>query len=178
MNIHRCTRSLLVATVLSLLGACASQPGLTSNEIDRLAASAMLEFQVPGVVIGVVKDGQVVHAAGYGVRELGQPGSVDTQTLFRVASLTKGMTTAALAILVDEGKLDWDDKVVDHIPDFQMYDPWVSKEFTVTDLLTHRSGLRAFVGDLMLWPRPNSFTRADIIHGLRYFKPVGYFRTN
>ena len=177
MNIHRCTRSLLVATVLSLLAACASQPGLTSNEIDRLAASAMSEFQVPGVAIGVVKDGQVVHAAGYGVRELGQPGSVDTQTLFRVASLTKGMTTAALAILVDEGKLDWDDKVVDHIPDFQMYDPWVSKEFTVTDLLTHRSGLRAFVGDLMLWPRPNSFTRADIIHGLRYFKPVGNFRT-
>jgi len=177
MNIHRCTRSLLVAAMLSLLGACASQPGLSNNEIDRLAASAMSEFQVPGVVIGVVKDGQVVHAAGYGVRESGQPGQVDTQTLFRIASLTKAMTTAALAMLVDEGRLNWDDKVVDYIPDFQMYDPWVSKEFTVTDLLTHRSGLRAFVGDLMLWPRPNSFTRADIIHGLRYFRPIGDFRT-
>ena len=166
-----------MAAVLSLLGACASQPGLTSSEIDKLAVSAMQEFRVPGAAVGVVKDGKVVHAAGYGVRELGQPGQVDSQTLFRIASMTKAMTTAALAMLVDEGKLGWDDKVVDHIPGFQMYDPWVTQAFTVTDLLTHRSGLRAYVGDLMLWPRPNSFTRADIIHGLRYFEPVGDFRT-
>jgi len=166
-----------MAAVLSLLGACASQPGLTSSEIDELAASAMQEFRVPGAVVGVVKDGVVVHAAGYGVRELGQPDLVDTQTLFRIASMTKAMTTAALAMLVDEGKLGWEDKVVDHIPGFQMHDPWVTQAFTVTDLLTHRSGLRAYVGDLMLWPRPNSFTRADIIHGLRYFEPVGNFRT-
>ena len=166
-----------MVTALSLLGACASQPGLKSSEIDELAVSAMREFSVPGAVVGVVKDGKVIHAAGYGVRELGQPGAVDTQTLFRIASMTKAVTTAALAMLVDEGKLDWDDKVVDHIADFQMYDPWVTQAFTVTDLLTHRSGLRAYVGDLMLWPRPNNFTRADIIHGLRYFEPVGDFRT-
>lgn len=177
MNCCRLSSLMLMVTALSLLGACASQPGLTSGEIDELAAAAMQEFNVPGAVIGVVKDGKIVHAAGYGVRELGQPGSVDSQTLFRIASLTKAMTTAALAMLVDEGKLAWDDKVVDHIPGFQMYDPWVTKAFTVTDLVTHRSGLKAFVGDLMLWPRPNSFTREDIIHGLRYFKPVGDFRT-
>jgi len=171
------SRSLLMAAVLSLLGACASQPGLTSSEIDKLAVSAMQEFRVPGAVVGVVKNGVVVHAAGYGVRELGQTGSVDTQTLFRIASMTKPMTTAALAMLVDEGKLSWDDKVVDHIPGFQMFDPWITQAFTVTDLVTHRSGLRPFVGDLMLWPKPNSFTRADIIHGLRYFKPVSDFRT-
>jgi CubicO group peptidase (beta-lactamase class C family) len=93
MNRNRRTRSLLVAAALSLLGACASQPGLTSSEIDKLAASAMSEFQVPGVVIGVVKDGQVAHAAGYGVREFGQPGPVDTQTLFRIASMTKALWT-------------------------------------------------------------------------------------
>jgi len=174
---YRQPYSLLMAATLSLLGACASQPGLTSSEIDKLAVSAMLEFSVPGAVVGVVKDGKVVHAAGYGVRELGQPGAVDTQTLFRIASMTKAITTAALAMLVDEDKLDWDDKVVDHIADFQMYDPWVTQAFTVTDLLTHRSGLRAYVGDLMLWPRPNNFTRADIIHALRYFEPVGDFRT-
>jgi CubicO group peptidase (beta-lactamase class C family) len=86
------------------------------------------------------------------------------------------MTTAALAVLVDEGKLAWDDKVVDYIPDFQMHDPWVSKEFTVTDLVTHRSGLMPYAGDLMLWPRPNSFTRKDVIHGLRYFELAGDFR--
>jgi len=166
-----------MAAILSLMGACASQPGLTSSEIDELAVSAMQEFSVPGAVVGVVKDGKVIHAAGYGVRELGQPGAVDTQTLFRIASMTKAITTAAFAMLVDEGKLDWDDRVVDHIADFQMHDPWVTQAFTVTDLLTHRSGLRAYVGDLMLWPRPNNFTRADIIHGLRYFEAVGDFRT-
>lgn len=177
MNLYRRPYKLLMAATLSMLGACASQPGLTSGEIDKLAISAMQEFQVPGAVVGVVKDGVVVHAAGYGVRELGQSGPVDTQTLFRIASLTKAMTTAALAMLVDDGKLGWDDKVVDHIPNFKMYDPWVTREFTVTDLLTHRSGLRAFVGDLMLWPKPNSFKREDIIHGLRFFEPVGSFRS-
>jgi CubicO group peptidase (beta-lactamase class C family) len=177
MNRCRLSYSLLMTATLSLLGACASQPGLSSSEIDKLAYSAMQAFSVPGAVVGVVKDGKVVHAAGYGVRELGLPGPVDRQTLFRIASMTKAMTTTALAMLVDEGKLGWDDKVVDHIPGFQMYDPWITQEFTVTDLVTHRSGLRAYVGDLMLWPRPNSFTREDIIHGLRYFKPVGNFRT-
>ncbi len=171
------SRVLLMATALFLLGACATQSELTSSEIDALAISAMREFQVPGAVVGVVKDGVVVHAAGYGVRELGQPGSVDTQTLFRIASMTKPMTTATLAMLIDEGRLSWDDKVVDHIPGFQMYDPWITQEFTVTDLLTHRSGLRPYAGDLMLWPRPNIFTREDVMHGLRYFKPVGDFRT-
>ncbi len=177
MNHYRRTHRVLMVAVLSLLGACASQPGLTSGEIDKLAVAAMQQFKVPGAVIGVVKDGEIVHAASYGVRELGLPEQVDSQTLFRIASLTKAMTTAALAILVDEGRLAWDDKVVDHIPGFRMYDPWVTTAFTVTDLLTHRSGLQSFVGDLMLWPRPNAFTREDIIHGLRYFKPVGDFRT-
>jgi len=170
-------RSLLLVAVALLLGACAQQQGLTSKQIDALAASAMLEFDVPGAVIGVVKDGEIVHAAGYGVRELGQPGPVDAQTLFRIASMTKSMTTAGLAILVDEGKLDWDDKVVAHIPDFQMHEDWLTQEFTVTDLLTHRSGLKPHAGDLMLWPKPNSFTREDIVHNLRYFKPAGDFRT-
>jgi len=80
-------------------------------------------------------------------------------------------------MLVDDGKLAWDDKVVDHIPSFQMYYPWLTQEFTVTDLLTHRSGLKPYAGDLMLWPRPNSFTREDVIYGLRYFEPMGDFRT-
>lgn len=137
----------------------------------------MQEFSVPGAAVGVVKDGVVVHAAGYGVNELGLDAPVDTETLFRIASTTKAFTTASLAILVDEGRLGWDDKVVDHIPGFALYDPWVTEEFTVLDLLTHRSGLVSGAGDLMLWPKPNLFTREDIIHGLRYFKPESAFRT-
>ena len=169
----------LVAVLLItlLLGACATQAPLSPKNIDELVIAAMQEFSVPGVAVGVIKNGVVVHASGYGVRELGLDEPVDTETLFRVASTSKAFTSASLAMLVDEGKLNWDDKVVDHIPGFALYDPWVTKEFTVLDLLTHRSGLVSGAGDLMLWPKPNSFTREDIIHGLRYFKPESAFRT-
>jgi CubicO group peptidase (beta-lactamase class C family) len=81
-------------------------------------------------------------------------------------------------MLVDEGKLSWDDKVVDHIPGFAFADPWVTRNFTVADLLTHRSGLVSGAGDLMLWPTPNNFTREDIIHALRHFEMRSGFRTN
>ncbi len=172
-----CRRLVPALLITALLGACATQPHLSSGKIDELVVAAMQEFSVPGVAVGVVKDGVVVHAAGYGVRELGHDEPVDTQTLFRIASTSKAFTTASLAMLVDEGKLNWEDKVVDHIPDFALYDPWVTKEFTVLDLLTHRSGLVSGAGDLMLWPKPNLFTREDIIHGLRYFKPESDFRT-
>ncbi len=171
-------RVLFVFVVGLLTAACANQQGLSSNQIDALATAAMQEFQVPGAVIGVIKDGEIVHASGYGVRELGLPGEVDGKTLFRIASLTKSMTSAALATLVNDGQLNWDDKVVEHIPEFQMFYPWLTEQFTVTDLLTHRSGLKPHAGDLMLWPSPNSFTRADIIHNLRYFRPVRDFRAH
>ncbi|MGB5165968.1 MAG: serine hydrolase [Woeseiaceae bacterium] len=160
-----------------LFVACATQPELSSREIDGVVQRAMDEFSVPGVAVGVVKDGVVVHAKGYGVLEIGQDAPVDLETLFRIASTSKAFTAASLAILVDEGKLSWDDKVVDYIPGFALHDPWISNEFTVADLLTHRSGLEPYAGDLMLWPKPNDFTRSDIIAGLRYFKGETGFRT-
>ncbi len=175
MNYFR--QRVVAVLLISLAGGCATQPGISSKNIDALVTKAMQEFSVPGVAVGVVKDGVVVHAAGYGVRELGLADPVDLQTMFRIASTTKAITTASLAILVDEGKLSWDDKVVDYIPEFALYDPWVTKEFTVADLLTHRSGLEGGAGDLMLWPKPNEFTRADLIKGLSYFKPESAFRT-
>ena len=165
-----------LVAVLSLLGACASQPQLSPAEIDSLVQRAMQEFSVPGAAVGVIKDGVVVHARGYGVAELGLDEAVDADTLFRIASTSKAFTAASLAMLVDEGRLDWEDKVVEHIPEFALYDPWVTQEFTVTDLLTHRSGLEPYAGDLMLWPKPNDFTRSDIIAGLRYFKGERGFR--
>lgn len=167
----------VAALLIFVTGGCATQPGISSKNIDALVTTAMQEFSVPGVAVGVIKDGVVVHASGYGVRELGLTDPVDLQTMFRIASTTKAITTASLAILVDEGKLSWDDKVVDYIPEFALYDPWVTKEFTVADLLTHRSGLEGGAGDLMLWPKPNEFTRADLINGLSYFKPESAFRT-
>ena len=160
-----------------LVAACATHPELSSRQIDKVVQRAMDEFSVPGVAVGVVKDGVVVHAKGYGVLEIGNAAPVDTETLFRIASTSKAFTAASLAILVDEGKLSWDDKVVDHIPGFALHDPWITKEFTVADLLTHRSGLEPYAGDLMLWPKPNDFSRSDIIAGLRYFKGETGFRT-
>jgi CubicO group peptidase (beta-lactamase class C family) len=145
-------------------------------QIDRTVARAMKEFEVPGMAVGIVKDGKLLYAKGYGVRELGKPARVDADTLFQIGSNTKAFTTAALAILVDEGKLHWDDKVIDYLPQFRLYDPYVTREFTVRDLLTHRSGLGLGAGDLMFVP-PSDFTRADVMHGLRYLKPVSSFRS-
>ncbi len=177
MTRHIRARSLCLAAATLLLGACAQQP-LSSEGIDEVVRSAMQQFQVPGAVVGVIKDGEIVHAAGYGVIEIGKPERVDEDTLFRIASTTKAMTAASLAMLVDAGRLAWDDKVKDHIPGFQLYDPWITEHFTVTDLITHRSGLAPYTGDLMLWPKPNHFTRQDILHGLRYFKPTREFRAS
>ena len=150
--------------------------GLSENEIDQLALSAMKAFDVPGMAIGVVKDGQTVYAKGHGVRELGRPGAIDVDTLFKIASNSKAFTSASLAILVDEGRISWDGAVSDYIPEFRVSDPWVTAELSVTDLLAHRSGLVPHAGDLMLWPDPNEFTRRDVISGLRYFPLVSDFR--
>ena len=134
-------------------------------------------FDVPGIAIAVVKDGKVVATQGFGVRKLGAPERVDAKTLFEVASNSKAFTAAALAMLVDEGKLAWDDPVTKHLPDFQMYDAYVTHEMTVRDLLTHRSGLGLGAGDLLWWPTTN-FSTDEIIHKLRYIRPATSFRSS
>ena len=145
--------------------------------VDAVVARTLKAFDVPGIAVAVVKDGQVVLAKGYGVSSLATKAPVDANTLFGIASNTKAFTAAALGLLVDEGKLRWDDKVTDYIPEFKMYDPYVTAEFTVRDLLTHRSGLGLGAGDLMQFPDSADFTAADIIHSLRYFKPASSFRS-
>ena len=150
---------------------------IPSAQIDSVAELTLKTFDVPGIAVAVVKDGKVIHAKGYGVRSLHTKQKVDKNTLFGIASNTKAFTVAALGILVDEGKLKWDDKVTDYIPEFKMYNPYVTEEFTVRDLLTHRSGLGLGAGDLMFWPDSSSFTKKDMIHNLRYLKQVSSFRT-
>jgi CubicO group peptidase (beta-lactamase class C family) len=153
---------------------CAGE--LTPGEIDALAARAMERFQTPGLAIGVVKNGELVYAEGHGVLDIGGSEQVDANTVFQIASLTKAFTAAALGILVDEGRLGWDGRVIDYLPDFRMYDPWVTREFTIRDLLTHRSGLGLGAGDLLFWPQAKS-TRADIVKAMRHLKPETSFRT-
>jgi CubicO group peptidase (beta-lactamase class C family) len=152
-------------------GACPAQ-----DRIDEVVERARRTFEVPGIAVAVVKDGKVVLAKGYGVRKLGETAPVTADSLFRIASNTKAFTTAALAILVDEGKLHWDDRVIDHLPEFQMYDPYVTREMTVRDLLTHRSGLGLGAGDLMFWPATD-FTREEIVRRIRFLKPATSFRS-
>ncbi|GAB3502928.1 serine hydrolase [Emticicia fontis] len=150
---------------------------ITSAEIDALAEKTLKTFDVPGIAVAVIKDGKVIHSKGYGVRSLNTKQKVDENTLFGIASNSKAFTAAALGMLVDEKKLKWDDKVRDFIPEFKMYDPFVTEEFTIKDLLTHRSGLGLGAGDLMFWPDSNNFSKQDIIHNLRFLKPVSSFRT-
>jgi len=150
---------------------------ITSPEIDALVEKTLKTFDVPGMAVAVVKDGKVIHAKGYGLRSLNTKEKVTENTLFGIASNSKAFTSAALGMLMDEKKLTWDTKVTDIIPEFKMYNPYVTEEFTIRDLLTHRSGLGLGAGDLMFWPDQNNFTLKDIIHNLRYLKPVSGFRT-
>jgi len=155
-------------------GAAAHGPAYNLQaDVERV----MKEFDVPGIAIAVVKDGKVLTTQGFGVRKRGEPARVDGKTIFEIASNSKAFTAAALGMLVDQGKLSWDDPVIKHLPDFRMYDAYVTAEMTVRDLLTHRSGLGLGAGDLMWWPT-TTFSSDEIIHNLRYIKPATSFRSS
>ena len=143
-------------------------------DLDAYAARAMKTFGVPGMSIAIV-EGNKIETREYGVRKLGSPARVDAHTTFPIGSNSKAFTSTALAILVDEGKLQWDDRVVDRLPGFRMYDGYTSQNMTVTDLLVHRSGLNLGEGDLMFVPDTNR-TRTELVHSIRYLKPATSFR--
>ena len=167
---------LLVALLLCCLQ---SVPALAQGlppDLDAWVARAMKAFDVPGVAVAVVKDGAVVHSRGYGVRRLGDPAPVDARTLFGIASNTKAFTAAALGMLVDERKLAWDDPVIDHVPAFHMADPYASREITVRDTLSHRSGLGLGAGDLLFWP-DTDVSRDEVVAATRFIRPASSFRS-
>ena len=149
--------------------------GFRQKDFDRYVEHGLQVLETPGAAIAVVKDGKVLFARGYGVRRLGDAARVDAHTLFQIASNTKAFTTALLAMLVDDGKLSWDDPVTRFLPGFALYDPYVTREFTVRDLVTHRSGLGLGAGDL-LWFH-STYRRPEIAYRIRYARPVSSFRS-
>ena len=144
--------------------------------LDDYVSQVMTAFEVPGLALAIVRNGQVVVARGYGVRQIEHSDPVDEHTRFGIASNTKAFTATALALLVEEERLDWDAPVIRYLPWFQMWDPWVTREITVRDLLVHRSGLGLGQGDLLGWP-PSDRTREEIVRAIRWLKPATSFRS-
>ena len=146
------------------------------DELSKYIQNARIKWNVPAVSVGIIHNDSIVLLEGYGEREIGTKKTVDGNTLFAVASNTKAFTATAIGMLVDEGKLKWDDKVIDYLPWFRMYDPYVTANMTIRDLLTHRSGLATFSGDLIWYGSTHS--RQEVIKRAALLKPVYGFRSN
>jgi CubicO group peptidase (beta-lactamase class C family) len=170
-------RSVILAVSLALpslpaLCLVAGPPPNLDSDVQQL----MTDLQVPGVSVAIVKDGEIVATKGYGIRRIGKTDRVDENTLFSICSNTKAFTAVALAQFVDEKKIAWDDPVIKYLPAFQMYDPYVTREMTIRDLMVHRSGLGLGAGDL-LWNPPTSFTTEETVARIRFLKPTSSFRS-
>lgn len=150
---------------------------LSTEQVDALLKQSVAKFKVAGVAVGIVKDGKIVYAKGFGVKSIKGNSPVDEHTNFAIASNSKAFTALALAILAEDGKLKWTDKVKDHLPEFKMYDSYVTENFLIEDLLTHRSGLGLGVGDLMFFPDGADFTMKDLLPVFQHFKQTSQFRT-
>lgn len=173
---RRTVRLLTLFLALSLLPMAVRAQAPDVAGLDAFISGVQEEWPVPGLAVVIVKDGETVLAKGYGVTELGGSGTVDENTLFAIASNTKAFTTAALAMLVEEGKLEWDDRVQDHLPYFQLYDPYVSAEMRIRDLLSHRSGLGTYSGDLLWYG--TGYTAEEVVRRTRFVPQAGPFRAS
>ena len=141
--------------------------------LDAYIEQALEDWQVPGVAVAIIKDGELVLARGYGVRDLESGEPVDEHTIFAIASVTKSFTAAAMAMLVDEGLVAWDDRVIDHLPGFRLYDPYATREMCVRDLFIHNSGLPPVTG---VW-YGTQYSRREVMDRLRYLEPESSFRS-
>lgn len=161
-----------------LLCACARNATVRGGSpYDRAFDAVMTNYDLPGLALGVIENGEVTYLRTAGELVAGSGKEITPNTLFKVASNSKAMTASVLARQVDAGKLRWEDPVVRYLPQFRMYDPWVTQNMQVRDLLVHNSGLPEGGGDLMLWPEPNAFTRNDIVNGLAHIRPAYGFRS-
>ncbi|UCC38748.1 MAG: serine hydrolase [Candidatus Aminicenantes bacterium] len=172
MKLRRISFSILIL----LLFLSGTQFGQTQeellNKVDAYVKKAMEEWEAPSVAISIVKDDSVVFARGYGVREIGKSSPADEYTLYAIGSSSKAFTAALVGMLIDKGKLKWDDRAIDYLPNLQLIDPWMTRELRIRDLMSHRIGLER--AD-MLWGGTD-FSRDEILGRLRYIEPVTSFR--
>jgi CubicO group peptidase (beta-lactamase class C family) len=164
---------LLLFLGLSRLSVFAQAPAVFPD-LDRYVTGAMQQWQIPGLALAIVKDGKVVYAKGYGVRETGKADAVDEHTIFAVGSNTKAFTATALGLLADEKKLSLDDKVTRYLPQFRLYDTLATREITLRDLLCHRIGLGTWHGDLVAWG--STYSRDELMDKMHFIRPANSFR--
>jgi len=171
-------RSLLLSSIAIAFSISlpADQPIVAQNpihDLDVYIRQVMRDWEAPGIAVAVVKDDTIVYLKGFGIREIGESDPVDEHTVFSIASTSKAFTAAALGMLVDDGRLRWDDRVTDHLIGFEVADPWVTRELTVRDLLSHRSGLprgdRLWYGSLL--------EREEVLERVRLLQPASSFRS-
>lgn len=184
MNLHQRLHSLFICLAAALTSLAQEQiaaPDTSSairetiQQYDSYVETARQQWQVPGLAIAIVKDDQVLLSKGFGNRRVGAVESVDQHTLFAIASNSKAFTSAALAILVDEGKLKWDDRVTQHLPWFRLRDEFATREIRINDLLCHRSGLGTFSGDLLWWG--TDYSPKQILQRAAELEPASSFRS-
>jgi CubicO group peptidase (beta-lactamase class C family) len=172
MNFMRRLTAFVGFLILILLMPRQSDLAASDNDLiaalDAFISKALKEYQVPGAAVAVVQDGKPVLLKGYGIRDVTKPGAVDENTIFQLASVTKTVTGAAAATVVDEGKLDWDKPIFNYLPEFVGYDPYMTRFLTERDLLAHRTGWPAFAGDQL---DSFGYDRAEILRRLRFLKP-------
>lgn len=168
---YRISLFVFLSLFIPLLSAQESLP----ENFDSWVEPSRQEWKIPGMAVGIVKNGEVIYAKGFGEKLLGSGEMVDANTIFSIASVSKNMTAAALGILVDEGKIDWDDKIINHIPWFQLKDPWATREITIRDALTHRVGLGRILGNRLQFMTASP--RDSILFRMRYMALEKPFRS-
>src|ERR1700722_3666598 len=164
-------KCLMVAAAAMAWTTAAAQ---SAADFDKYVAQGVVDWHVPGLAVAVIQGDSVVFQKAYGVRDVTTNAPFDIHTRSAIGSTTKAMTVVALGMLVDEGKVRWDDRVIDHLPDFRLYDEYVTRDLRIRDLLTHRSGLGG-EGDL-LWANPD-MPEAEIVRRMRFLKPESPLRT-
>jgi len=175
MRMYSKTYLLALFVFIQFLSSSLFGQGALPENFDSWVESSRQDWNIPGMAIGIVKDGKVIYAKGFGEKRLNSGEAVDANTIFSIASVSKNMTAAALGILVDEGKISWDDKIIQHIPWFQLKDPWVTQELTIRDALTHRVGLGRILGNRLQFMTESS--RDSVLYRMRYMELEKPFRS-